>query len=106
MRYTEADAAERLSVLSDADVRTLAAQLYADLLNRHAEAAEDAAEVKRRILSGLGKTRSVTHGNVTVDVSTPAGEMRLSPDQVSEIVRKIQERLIQQSRRTRPHGFS
>ena len=100
MKFTRQDARELIKNMPDVDVRTLCEDLYADLLNRHAEAEQDTEEVTRRIAS-----KSVTHGNITVNVSAGRG-MELSPDQVSEIVARIQAKLVQQARRTRPHGFS
>lgn len=100
MKFTRADAHELTKNMPDADIRTLCEDLYADLLNRHAEAEQDVEEVTRRIAS-----KSVTRGNTTVNVSAGRG-MELSPDQVSEIAAKIQAKLAQQARRTRPHGFS
>lgn len=97
MKFTRADAHELTKNMPDADIRLLCEDLYADLLNRQAETHEDASEVRRRIM---------THRNVTVNVSTSGEAMKLSQAQVDEIVRKIQEKLIQQARRTRPHGFS
>ena len=100
MKFTRADARELIKNMPDVDVRTLCEDLYADLLNRHAEAEQDVEEVSRRIAS-----KNVTHGNTTVNVSS-SEMMQLSSAQMDEIVRKIQQKLIQQSRRTRPHGFT